>query len=172
MSLHSGHREAWESSSAPAEHRVGRALRICTPHNASVHLVITRSSSFARPTGAAQMPVNYSKWANIEDSDEDEAPPSKLAARSVSDMVPAGATELPYGAAKAFLDALCAAVFTSFSTEDGRKICSTALRRALPGAASLDEELNQHVLACHFFLPSCLPPCVAKPHPTVERACG
>tara|TARA_B100000795_G_C22670766_1_gene387842 strand:+ start:68 stop:424 length:357 start_codon:yes stop_codon:yes gene_type:complete len=118
------------------------------------------------------MPVNYSKWANIDDSDEDEAPPSKLAARSVSDMVPAGATELPHGAAKAFLDALCAAVFTSFSTEDGRKICSTALRRALPGAASLDEELNQHVLACHFFLPSCLPPCVAKPHPTVERACG
>ena len=115
------------------------------------------------------MPVNYSKWANIDDSDEDEAPPSKLAARSVSDMVPAGATELPHGAAKAFLDALCAAVFTSFSTEDGRRICSTALRRALPGAASLDEELKQHVLACHFFLPSCLPPCAAKPHPLSVR---
>ena len=95
------------------------------------------------------MPVNYSKWDTIDVCDEDEAPPSKLAARSVSDMV----------------DALCAAVFTSFSTEDGRKVCSAALRRALPGAASLDEELQQHVLACHFFLPSCLPPCVANATP-------
>ena len=108
------------------------------------------------------MPVNYAKWDNIDDSDEDEAPPSNLAA---SDMASAGATELPPGAARAFLDALCAAVFTSFSTEDGRKVCTAALRRALPGVGSLDEELKQHVLGCHFFLPSCLPPCAAQATP-------
>ena len=108
------------------------------------------------------MPVNYAKWDNIDDSDEDEASPSNLAA---SDMASAGATELPPGAARAFLDALCAAVFTSFSTEDGRKVCTAALRRALPGVGSLDEELKQHVLGCHFFLPSCLPPCAAQATP-------
>ena len=108
------------------------------------------------------MPVNYAKWDNIDDSDEDEASPSNLAA---SDMASAGATELPPGAARAFLDALCAAVFTSFSTEDGRKVCTAALRRALPGVGSLDEELKQHVLGCHFFLPSCLPPCADQATP-------
>ena len=155
-------------SARPSAASPPRALRLCLPP-----IFLSTLCLCAPPTRRAvhvgHMPVNYSKWDNIDDSDEDEAPPSKLAARSVSDMVPAGATELPSGAAKAFLDALCAAVFTSFSTEDGRTVCSAALRRALPGAASLDEELKQHVLACHFFLPSCLPPCAAKPHPLSVR---
>ena len=122
--------------------------------------------SVTRVAPGVAMPVNYAKWDKIDDSDEDEASPSNLAA---SDMASAGATELPPGAARAFLDALCAAVFTSFSTEDGRNVCTAALRRALPGVASLDEELKQHVLGCHFFLPSCLPPCAAKAHPVSVR---
>ena len=101
------------------------------------------------------MPINYSKWANIDDDDEEEAPPS---AKSVADLVPAGATELPPGATRAFLNALCEAVFSQFSTKDGLRICSTALRRSLPGVASLDDELQNYVLACHFYFPNCLPP--------------
>ena len=123
---------------------------------------VALASALAPDAPLSTMPVNYAKWDNIDDSDEDEASPSNLAA---SDMASAGATELPPGAARAFLDALCAAVFTSFSTEDGRKVCTAALRRALPGVGSLDEELKQHVLGCHFFLPSCLPPCAAQATP-------
>lgn len=101
------------------------------------------------------MPISYAKWDNIEDEEEEASP--ETFSRPVADLVPAGATELPPGATRSFLEALCAAVFSQFSTDDGRTICSTAIRRSLPGAASLDEELKQHVLACHFYFPMCLP---------------
>ena len=104
-------------------------------------------------TAQKGMPINYDKWDNIDDSDEEEsAVPSRVA-----DLVPAGATTLPPDATRAFLNELCGSVFVQLATDEGIRICSTALQRSLPGIAPLEEELKTHTLACHFYFPQCLP---------------
>ena len=96
--------------------------------------------------------INYSKWANIDDSDDDDD-----AAEDVSHLVPAGAETLPDDAVKAFLDELCERTLTQLEAGTGLEICCGALQRSLPGE-SLEDELKEHVLATHFYFPDCLPP--------------
>ena len=95
------------------------------------------------------MPVNYSKWANIEDSDDD--------AEDASHFVPAGAETLPDDAIKAFLDTLCERTLSHLEAGTGLEICCGALAHSLPGEGSIEDELKEHVLATHFYFPDCLP---------------
>lgn len=99
------------------------------------------------PTG-----INYDKWANIDDSDDDDD-----GAESVNRLVPPGAETLPDDAIKAFLDELCERTLTQLEAGTGLEICCGALQRSLPGE-SLEDELKEHVLATHFYFPDCLPP--------------